>query len=104
MTEKEARDILQRFVEQFYNSSKDDGGNIAGSEHIHVGSRYGGVQRHPLTGETITPDEDVIYFIVYILPKDIGFDSFQMLSEQERGEHGFLWGVTEDGRAFMPEA
>ena len=104
MTEKEARDILQQYLDQLINSNKDEDGSIVGREHILVGPRDEGVQYHTLTGTTIAPDEDVIYFIVYIFPKDISFDSFQRLSEQERDEYGELWGVAEDGRAFMLEA
>ena len=104
MTEKEARDILQIQAEKFYSSFKDTDGTNAFSDHIHVGPRYDGMQKNPLTEETITPDEDVIYFIVYILPKEVGFDDFQRLSEQERDEYGELWGVTKDGKAFEPEA
>jgi hypothetical protein len=100
MREKEAKDILQLYIDRLPTEAENADGEILSGWHRHVGERYTGDLEHPLNGSSAPQDNDSFYFIAYTLPPGVSMDA---MTEEQQDEYGGLWGVEKSGRVFMPE-
>jgi len=100
MTEREAGNILQDYLNRMPTVLEDDDGNEIPGWHRHVGERYKGEIENPRNGSQTPQGKGSLFFVAYTLPPDVDMGA---LTEEQREEYGSLHGVDDNGQVFMPE-
>ena len=101
MTVKEAKSILQLYLDRKGTAFEDDDGNLITGWKYIIGERV----TERLTAETPIPLEDgSIGFIAYFVPPEMTIKDICMMDDYEKDEYGTLWCVSEKGECYIPEA
>jgi len=103
MTAKEAKSILQKYMNNRDTTFEDDNGKeVTGWKYI-IGEQV--TKMFSAFDETPLPlDEGSFGFIVYLIPPNMSIKDICMMDDDEKDKYSNLWCVSASGEPYLPEA
>jgi len=101
MTPKEAKRILQKYLDEKDTAFEDDNGKLVTGWKYIIGERV----TEMLAEDAPIPLEDgSIGYLAYLVPPEMTIKDICKMDDDEKDEYGGLWCVSAEGQVYTPEA